>query len=100
MVFFIILFLAILPYLSLYLIRKYNERRQKIERIPLTKEEYKRWIEELRQQLVEEAKEESRCPLCGSKVSEDDLVCPYCGCYLDETSYDVESDLQDEEEEK
>jgi len=100
MTFLILLFLALSPYIALYLIRKYNKRSQRIQRIPLTKKECKRWIEELRQQMIERAKEESRCPLCGSKVSEDDLVCPYCGCYLGETSLDIEGDLSDEEEEE
>ena len=41
-----------------------------------------------------------KCPICGEELEEDDLICPSCGCYLDETSYDSEVDLSDEEEEE
>jgi len=40
-----------------------------------------------------------KCPVCGEELEEGDLICPTCGCYIDEPAYDIEADLQDEEEE-
>lgn len=39
-----------------------------------------------------------KCPNCGEEVSEEDSVCPHCGALIEEPCYDIESDLQDEEE--
>ena len=50
--FIILLVLAISPYLILYLIRKYNEKHQRIERIRLSKRELKKWLKELEEQEV------------------------------------------------
>jgi len=41
-----------------------------------------------------------KCPVCGEKLEEDALICPSCGCYIDEPCYDIEGDLSDEEEEE
>ena len=38
------------------------------------------------------------CPNCGEEISEEDSVCPYCGCLITEPSYDAISDEMDEEE--
>lgn len=50
--FIILLVLAISPYLIFYLIRKYNEKHQRIERIRLSKRELKKWLKELEEQEI------------------------------------------------
>jgi len=37
------------------------------------------------------------CPNCGEEIAEEDSVCSHCGALIEEPSYDIESDLQDEE---
>ena len=32
------------------------------------------------------------CPLCGEEISEDDVICPSCGCLVEEPAYDALSD--------
>ena len=44
-----------------------------------------------------------KCPICGAELTKEDIeggICPFCGCYLDESSLDIESDLEDEEDEQ
>jgi len=41
--------------------------------------------------------------VCGEELDQEDIdigVCPWCGCYLDEPCYGIESDLSDEEDEE
>jgi len=40
------------------------------------------------------------CPICGEELSEADLICPSCGCYIDEPAYDIEDDLDEDEDEE
>lgn len=40
------------------------------------------------------------CPNCGEEISEDDAVCPSCGCLIEEPCHDIVSDLADEEVEE
>jgi len=42
-------------------------------------------------------KKKRECPICGTKLSEDDEICPNCGAYIEEPAYDIENDLEDEE---
>jgi len=40
------------------------------------------------------------CPVCGEELTKKDIeegICSNCGAYLEEPSYDIEADLQDEE---
>ena len=41
---------------------------------------------------------EKACPNCGEEIIGEDSLCPYCGALIEEPSYDIESDLRDEEE--
>lgn len=41
-----------------------------------------------------------KCPLCGEEISEDDAVCPSCGCLIEEPDYDATSDIEDDEEDQ
>ena len=36
-----------------------------------------------------------KCPNCGEEISEDYVVCPSCGCLIEEPTYDIEADLED-----
>ena len=41
------------------------------------------------------------CPICGKELTKEDIeegICSNCGCFIDEPTYDIESDLQDEKE--
>ncbi len=44
-----------------------------------------------------EKKTTAQCPLCGEEISEDDAICPSCGCLLEEPCYDEILDEMDEE---
>ena len=35
------------------------------------------------------------CPICGEEISEDEVVCPYCGSVIEEPSYDAIADEED-----
>ena len=37
-----------------------------------------------------------KCPNYGEEISEDDVVCPSCGCLIEEPTYDTEADLEDQ----
>jgi rubrerythrin len=43
-----------------------------------------------------EKKKETKleCHICGQELSEDDVICPNCGAYQDESCYDIEDDLE------
>jgi len=42
-------------------------------------------------------KKRRKCPICGEKLEEDDIICPNCGCYIEEPVYDIENDLDSED---
>ena len=38
-----------------------------------------------------------KCPNCNEEISEEDSVCPNCGCLIEEPCYDAISDEEDDE---
>lgn len=39
------------------------------------------------------------CPICGEEISEEDSICPSCGVLIEEPVYDIEDDLEFDENE-
>ena len=38
-----------------------------------------------------------KCHICGAELSENDVICPKCGSYVEEPAYDAISDMEDVE---
>ena len=45
---------------------------------------------------LNEDEKKRECPVCGAELNEDDEICPTCGSYVEEPTYDAEDDLDDE----
>ena len=41
----------------------------------------------------------TECPNCVEKIEEDETICPYCSALIEEPTYDIEDDLESEEDE-
>lgn len=45
--------------------------------------------------MTENKAKKRKCPICDTELDEDQVICPNCGSYQDEPTYDIEDDLDE-----